>query len=309
MLLQYGLAVNQKCCRDETTPLHFAVASAFGSESVHLPQLLLQHGADREAKNALGETPLSLAAAKNGGNFSLVQFFLLEGYTADEKDKFGKTPLMKAVRNAVVPGSTTIVEVLLQHGSSVNTIDQYGRSPLHFIPSFAGVAGAEIFQLLLDYGPDVNLSDDNGETPLHAAAAGNSEIVERLLQQGSTPLHLAAVFCDSLGSVDEEYDMIFLLLKHGANVNLRDSEGSIPLHTAAAFGEIRFVRKLIFAGSDVNLLDVRGDTPLTVVRLLVDNGADLFAVNKQGLTPAMCAKKFGHKEVEQYLDQRPDMGV
>ena len=76
------------------------------------------------------------------------------------------------------------------------------------------------------------------------------------------------------------------------------------------------MRKLIFVGSDVNALDVRGDTPLTVsagsghldvVRLLVDSGADLFAVNKQGLTAAMCAKKFGHKEVEQYLDQRPDL--
>ena len=49
------------------------------------------------------------------------------------------------------------------------------------------------------------------------------------------------------------------------------------------------MRKLIFVGSDVNALDVRGDTPLTVsagsghldvVRLLVDNGADLLSTSK-----------------------------
>jgi len=103
--------------------------------------------------------------------------------------------------------------------------------------------------------------------------------------------------------------MIFLLLKHGANVNLRDSEGSIALHTAAAFGEMRIVRKLILAGSDVNALTVSAGSGHLDVVLLVDNGADLFVVNKQGLTAAMCAKKFGHKEVEQFLDQHPDLGV
>ena len=52
-------------------------------------------------------------------------------------------------------------------------------------------------------------------------------------------------------------------------MNLRDSEGGIALHTAAAFGEMRIVRKLILAGSDVNAL--AGSGHLDVVRLLVDS--------------------------------------
>ena len=290
MLLQYGLAVNQKCCREETTPLHVAAAVASGSESVHIPQLLLQHGADREAKNALGETPLASAAETKGGNFSLVQLFLLEGSSADAKDKFGKTPLMKAVRNAVITGYTNIVEVLLEHGGSVNTTDQHGRSPLHFIPSCAGV---EVCQLLLDYGPDVNLSDDNGETPLHVAASGNPEIVERLLQQGAhvgaldrdnrCPLH-AAAYGGHCRSVE-------LLIQRGADVQLADSQGWSPLHFAAAGGNFDKVEILIQYGSNVKAVDENGRTALHLatkggfmylVELLVNHGGDVNATDFNG---------------------------
>ena len=105
--------------------------------------------------------------------------------------------------------------------------------------------------------------------------------------------------------------MVSLFLKYGAHVNARDSEGSIALHTAAAFGRTEIVQRLIVAGSDVNALDACGDSPLhvsagsghlAVVRVLLDNGADSGAVDKQGLTPATCAKLFHHKEVEQCLE-------
>ena len=97
--------------------------------------------------------------------------------------------------------------------------------------------------------------------------------------------------------------MVSLLLEHG----------SIPLHTAAAFGKTRTVRKLILEGSDVNAVDGRGDTPLhvsagsghlNVVRLLLDHGADLFAVDNRGLTAAECDETFGHKKTKQFLEER-----
>jgi len=310
MLLQYGLAVNQKCCREETTPLHVAVAVAKGSKSVHIPQVLLQHGADTEAKNALGETPLASAVATNGGNFSLVQFFLLEGSSVNTQDKIGETPLMKAVRNAVVPvtGYTNIVEVLLEHGSSVNNIDQYGRTPLHFIPSCTGV---EVCQLLLDHGCDVNLADYNGETPLHVAATGNPEIVERLLQQGAhvgtldrdnrCPLH-AAAYSGDCRSVE-------LLIQRGADVHLADSQGWSPLHFAAAGGNFDNVKILIQGGSNVKAVDGNGRTALHLaakrgflylVKLLVDHGSDINATDFNGQSVLSAMYKL--TSLEYYLE-------
>ena len=44
-----------------------------------------------------------------------------------------------------------------------------------------------------------------------------------------------------------------------------------------------------------------GSGHLAVVRVLLDNGADSGAVDKQGLTPATCANLFYHKDVEQCL--------
>ena len=68
-LLRFGADVNQKCGRDEHTALHAAVCS-FNNK---LAQFLVQHGADVEAKDVLGETPLFKASATSN---ELVEFFL-----------------------------------------------------------------------------------------------------------------------------------------------------------------------------------------------------------------------------------------
>ena len=46
-----------------------------------------------------------------------------------------------------------------------------------------------------------------------------------------------------------------------------------------------------------------GSGHLKVVRLLLDNGADLLAVDKEGLTAAACAEKFSHTETKQFLEE------
>ena len=185
-LLQCGADVNQGCCRDERTLLHAAVGSLYSLAQAHV---LLEYGADLEAEDVFGETPLAKAVEKDGG---MAELLLNRGGTVHTMDKFGKTLLMKAVER----GKVLIVRTLLEHGASVNATDEHGRSPLHYI-----VHSAEICKLLLDNGSDVNIADDNGETPLHQAIY-DPDIVKMLLDHGAklgaldrenrTPLHAAS---------------------------------------------------------------------------------------------------------------------
>ena len=67
------------------------------------------------------------------------------------------------------------------------------------------------------------------------------------------------------------------LLRHGADINLRASDGSTALHEAAYFGSKEMIARLVSAGADVNARDATGraslhwstDNPSTDVRACV----------------------------------------
>lgn len=288
LLLQYGVDPNQKCERAEVTPLHVATES----ESVLAAQVLLQYGANIEATDVSGQTPLATAAEKDGGIFSMVQLLLGIGSNVHTTDKFGQTPLMRAVEHSYISQSTNVVETLLEHGSSVNATDHHGRSPLHFLCPDAQV---EICELLLDHGANVNLPDDNGETPLHVAASCDTGIVESLLERGAdvktldrenrTPLHAAAY--------EGDCESVELLIQHGSDVHLADSRGWLPLHFAAAGNNVDNAEILIENGSNIAAVDINGRSALYVaakngyrpmVEFMIDHESDFNARDFKGQT-------------------------
>lgn len=85
-------------------------------------ELLLAHGADVNAKNRLGETPLLEAA----GCTAVVELLLAHGADVNIKDNDGQTPLLAAAAR----GAMETVKLLLAHGADVNASDRYGRTPL-----------------------------------------------------------------------------------------------------------------------------------------------------------------------------------
>jgi ankyrin repeat protein len=87
--LAIGADVNAKNSRGQT-PLHFA---AFYNDT-ELAEMLIDNGADVNAKNSRGQTPLHLAAYC--GHTSLAKMLIDKGGDANVKDSVGHTPLSLA---------------------------------------------------------------------------------------------------------------------------------------------------------------------------------------------------------------------
>ena len=84
----------------------------------------------------------------------------------------------------------------------------------------------------------------------------------------------------------------------------------ISIHDAARKGNIDVVKQHLAAGTDVNIKDDVGDTPLPwaaygyhkeIVELLIENGADVNAKNDLGNTPLYMANLGGSKEITELL--------
>jgi len=102
-----------------------------------------------------------------------------------------------------------------------------------------------------------------------------------------------------------------VLISHGANVNDGGRRNYTPLMAAMAMCQLSSVEFLVSKGADVNARDSRGLTPLMYIsggidavpclKFLVEHGADVSAVAKDGKTAKSWAGVVGNKDAEEYL--------
>lgn len=148
---------------DRNTLLHDAVSK----NDIKEIDSLLKEGADIEATDEYGKTPLFVAVFQN--NVELVTFLLEKGANTEAKDKNGNTPLN--VRHVIISlANDAMIKLLLTHGAKVNTTDSQGETPLHKVVSasnYLGLAGK--IEILLAYGADISAKNSDGQTPLDLA--------------------------------------------------------------------------------------------------------------------------------------------
>ncbi len=181
------------------------------------------------------ETDLLAAAAR--GDAAAVKRLLATGAPIDARDGQGRTALLLATHGNHVETA----RVLIAAGADVNAKDAIQDSPF----LYAGAEGrTEILKMTLPAGADLASTNRYGGTALIPACHhGHVEAVKILLNTridldhvnrlGWTALLEAVVLGDG-GAVHTE--IVGLLIKAGANVNIADRNGVTPLGHARARG-------------------------------------------------------------------------
>jgi ankyrin repeat protein len=167
-------------------------------------RMLLKHGANIDARDEVGNTPLILAASH--GATQVVKVLLEKGANMEAADNYGNTPLDGAACNcaiATMPSTYEIMELLVEKGANVNVTNHEGNTPLM---SAAGWARIDHARFLLDHGAPVNMKNNKGDTALHIL----------LSQRGFDVIEL-----------------VEMLLAHDANPGIRNNAGETPLSLAA----------------------------------------------------------------------------
>ena len=204
-----------------------------------------------------------ICAAKQGNN-EILKILLESNETADRKSFWSNNyhTASVALRHATCNGNMEAVKLLLEYGAGaeVNNLKEA-------VMSAAENGCFEILKMLLESNPKTKWKRfwKNISVVLrYASRKGNAEMVKLLIEYGAISVHK-----DSTGAIDltgaliealfiGNPDLILLLLKAGADVNIHDDNGFTPLIYAVLFPNENMeliIEAMLAAGADVNAKD------------------------------------------------------
>jgi len=263
------------------TPLLYATRQG----DLAITRLLVTAGADLEAVDANGDTPLLTAiinatvAVQPGvvtEHLEVAWYLIEQGADINATDWFGQTPLYAAVdlRNVEMRGpvddnginrdaALALVRGLLERGANANVriaevlpvrrwITRLGNLQWNDVTGQTAFHRAALsgdvttMKLLLEYGADPNITSANGTTPL-MAAAGVNWTVAQTFDEGPEALLEAVKLSHSLGN----------------DINAQNTLGLAAVHGAANRGLNDIIRWLAANGARLDITDNVGRTPVT----------------------------------------------
>nr|WP_245432753.1 ankyrin repeat domain-containing protein [Mesorhizobium loti] len=196
----------------------------------------------------MSEPALNIAATR--GDVASVLKLIAEGARIDARDGSGATALLVATH----ANQPEVAKALIDAGADVNAKDNIEDSPY----LYAGARGhLEILKMTLAHGADLKSINRYGGTALiPASERGHVETVRTLIAAGVDVDHVnklgwtALLEAIMLGDGGERHQQIVaLLVKAGANVNLADNDGVTPLQHARSGGDKKIEAILLAAGA------------------------------------------------------------
>jgi ankyrin repeat protein len=341
---------------------------------VAMMDALLKAGADANSTYGAGETSLMLAART--GNLNAVKLLIDRGSNVNGADEFkGYTPLMFAATE----NQPAVAKLLIERGANVNAASRRfqfgelksasggalmeraegGMTPLHYAAREGSVETGEV---LIAGGADVNAPEPQHKfTPmLIAVYNGKYDFVSLLIKHGANVNDGSLYMAIELRNMDTysnrpnppetdrtltATDIVKMLLAQGADPNqvfdknppqiqtqgtVTVPAGATAFYRAVKAADLTVMRMLLDKGANAGIAIKNGGTPLMlaagggpartqeeevvdkagradpveVVKMILDAGADINAVNDQENTAVHLAAQRGSDKVVQYLVSR-----
>ncbi|XP_055944745.1 serine/threonine-protein phosphatase 6 regulatory ankyrin repeat subunit B-like [Argiope bruennichi] len=329
VLLRNG-AYRNTSCADGLTPLSVAVIEGF----IAISKLLIENHAVVDRNENSSRSPINLAA--RFGHYELVKMMLHKCYAGSKISAlhwsayFGHLNIIELLINdrnifqcgdscytalhlAAYAGHIDIVNFLILKGYDVNAkcnVNQLQENICYDKnhnkrPFFADLNIGELLQLFS------RLEMSSGQTALHLSSIQkHKDIVRNLLKNhaniynkddtGKTPLRIII----SMG-------MSYILIEENVPLNFIDYEDDSPLQLGAAKGDLLFVKYCVQNKCDINAKSRPSDLSALefavlnghaeIVTYLIDCGADVNTVSRDGTTALKLAVQRNRKDIVSIL--------
>ncbi|WP_422135133.1 hypothetical protein [Endozoicomonas sp. ALD040] len=264
-------------------------------------ELFIKNGADCNPQNGAGDTPLLLLCKKKWGDFPQLIEFALEQIinNGTEPDSIMVRGIPLLLDMSTFPGnySTMAWKILLKKGLNPNVSDA-GESPLTNViksKSMDDVINqklATIIELLINNGADCYQEIGSGETPLQLLCSKKWDdfpklrelAIEQTINKGIDPDSIMAVgkpLLLAMSNYPDYYSSMAwkTLLHKGLDPNVSGDAGMSPL--------INVIKSK-------SLDKTSSEKLVTIIELLINNGADCNQESGSGETPLqlLCSKKW-----------------
>lgn len=305
LLMEYKADILQKDSFGDTV-LHTVTMLNVEKDIV---EYLIENGADVNAKNKEGSTPLSIAVQKR--EVEIAKLLTDSGADIHTKDANGITPLLLSLTS-----TPEILQAIVNPKNALSQ-DSEGNTPLHVALIYD--ASLSRVKYIMSQTDDVNIRNREGNSPLFISVLKNrKEVGEVLLQKGAdifstninnnSPLRVALKYSATVPTVQD-------WLLNSDTIRSRDGSGNTVLHYAAEWQYLDAINYLLSRNADIKAKNANGETVLfsaaksnnpEIIQRLINGGADVFARDNLGSTAIHMAVRY---EAVNSIDKLVRLGV